>query len=45
MFGTDFTMILLDTSMGGLEKYFNKFSELKSNFLCENSSKFMNRIN
>jgi len=43
MFGTDFIMILLDRSLGGLEKYFNNYSELKSRFLFENAISFINK--
>ena len=41
MFGTDFIMIMLDSSPGGLEKYFSNFSELNSKILYENAKNFL----
>lgn len=41
MFGTDFILIMLDRSLGGLEKYYNNFSELESKLLYENAKSFL----
>jgi predicted TIM-barrel fold metal-dependent hydrolase len=43
MFGTDFVMIMMDTHLGGLKAYFNRFDGLKSNFLTGNALAFLKK--
>jgi predicted TIM-barrel fold metal-dependent hydrolase len=41
MFGTDFIMIMLDKDLGGLDKYFDRFTEFNNNLLYENAKSFL----
>ena len=41
MFGTDYIMIMMDKNLGGLEKYFDRFTELDQTVLGDNARKFL----
>jgi predicted TIM-barrel fold metal-dependent hydrolase len=41
MFGTDYIMIMMDMSLGGLKNYFDHYSNLNSRLCCENARDFL----
>ena len=41
MFGTDYIMIMMDEPLGGLDKYFDRFTGLDINLLNDNARNFL----
>ncbi len=42
MFGTDYIMIMMDMSLGGLDKYYNLYTVLNDRLVYENAKDFLN---